>query len=545
MHVESEYHDEISLSELFHLVRRGIVPALAVALVAAILAFFVARSMDPTFRAQATLAIAHANTSDMNRFGVSLASAPTMSPDVYRAATLSTPLLSAALESVGGLASTRGDIERLRSSTSVSVQSSNSSSLLSVSVEHESPDLAARLANGVSERLILWDEARATSHLQEIAAMLENQVEAIEAEIEMLRSEPGVEETEIAGRVALRAEQRQQLYYAQALQHSVVGMLNFVNPAEPPLAPVSPRPGLSAVLAFVLAFGAVFVLFFVREALDTRLRDSDDLSSRVGLPILAEFPKMPAMQRRLPAEAVRYLRTNVLFALANTHPMTILVASANPGEGKSSVAMSLAESFVRNHHRTLLVDADLRKPVIAGEYGVGRNVAELADYLRDPSLPLRTARVPMEGEEVLEVVPTFGASKEPTELLANGFRQWIATVQSEYDVIVIDAAPLLPVADSLTIAPHVSTSLLVARVGETHHADVTSAKQLLDRLGVRVAGAIATGVPLAARGSRSANGYYGYGYGYGHDRADGLPHGPPSASGTAPSAPALTRVGDR
>lgn len=514
---EYESYDEISLSELYQIVKRGFWLAVCNGAVAATATFVVSRNLEPTFQAESTLLAARTNASDMQRFGVSLATAPAVDVNAYRAAATSGPVLKEALASsleTGGEEAVGLSVAALRESVDITTESTNTSSLLRVKVQHNSPEVAASLSNAIAAELIEWDAARATRHLEEIVQILDAQIRAIDSGIEALQASGAAPIEEISGRVALREQQRQQLFYARTMQQSAMGLLEVIDPAVTPLDAVAPRPRLSAALAFVLGVFVSYGLFFVRMALNTRVRDSDELSRRTNLPVLAEFPVMPGEQRRLPADAVRYLRTNVLFALSSVHPKVILVASASSGEGKSSVALSLAESFVRNGHRTLLVDADLRKPVIGGMYGLKSGIRELADYLEDPTLPLTPASIAMEGGNTLAVVPTIRPAKSPTELLANGFREWISIARDLYDVIVIDSAPLLPVADSLTIAPHVSASLLVARVGETDVRDIEAAKGLLDRLGVQVAGVIATSA--TSRSQRARSGYgYGYGAGYG------------------------------
>jgi capsular exopolysaccharide synthesis family protein len=275
----------------------------------------------------------------------------------------------------------------------------------------------------------------------------------------------------------------------------------------------------SAALAFVLGLFLVYGLILLRDALDTRVRDSDDLAKVTGLPVLAEFPRLPGGSRRLPREASSYLRTNVMFATTDAHPAVILVTSPQESEGKSSVALSLAESFARNDHRTLLVDADLRKPVVGREYGLDpRAVTPLRTWLDHPIEPPTPAQVVLGSGTTLDVIPSFEPAPAPTELLGRGFLEALEGWRKEYDVIVIDSAPVLPVADTLTIAPLCTGTLLVASADGTDRRRLKAAVTLLQRIGVRVLGSVATNLPSA---TPTRDGYgYGYGYGYGATEAE-------------------------
>lgn len=217
-----------------------------------------------------------------------------------------------------------------------------------------------------------WDEQRATTNLERIVATLRSQIEALDAQIANLREQgDAVTEEQITGRVNRRAEQQEQLYYARTLVDSAVWLLSVQEPAAVPRSPVASIPARSAGLAGA-ALGSFVVdgLISLRETLDTRLRDSDDSARTSGLPVLAEFPRLPEGTRRLPREAGGYLRTHVDSATPDAHPRVILITCSHQLEGKSNVAMSLAKGFARNGQRTLLVDADLRKPGLAKEYGI-------------------------------------------------------------------------------------------------------------------------------------------------------------------------------
>jgi capsular exopolysaccharide synthesis family protein len=266
-----------------------------------------------------------------------------------------------------------------------------------------------------------------------------------------------------------------------------------VQAAAVPTTPVAPNPEFAAVIAGVVGALLAYGILLMRNLLNTKLRNVEDLEAVSNLPILAEFPKPAKKTRRLPREASGYLRTNLLLATQNVHPKVILVTSPSSGEGKSSVALSLAESFTRANYRTLLVDADLRQPVIAREYNLDdKRHMPLRTHLENPHGSYEAAHVGVNLAQTLDIIPTFRAAPSPTELLSLGFPGSLESWEKDYDVIVIDSAPLLDVADTLTIAPLCTGTVLVASLEETNPQQIEDAVELLQRSGVRIFGIAAT-----------------------------------------------------
>jgi polysaccharide biosynthesis transport protein len=264
----------------------------------------------------------------------------------------------------------------------------------------------------------------------------------------------------------------------------------------------------AGMIAALFAYGIVLL----RELLNTRVRGPIDLALLTGLPVLAEFPKVAGGRRGLPVEIASYLRTAVAFAANATHPKVILVTSTASGHGKSSVAMALAESFSRQRFRTLLIDADMHKPVLAREYALDpRQPSSLRDALHHEADAIFSVRLAAREIE-LDLIPSFGPVPDATELIANHMRSLLDRVAPSYDVIVIDSPPLLSVADALIMAPHTTGVVLAVSVPDADRRQVTNVIALLRRVGVRIFGTVATNLPA---GSRPSAGAYGYGYGRG------------------------------
>lgn len=509
--MQTQQDGQWTFVELLRFVRRGLVWAMLAAVAAGAVAYYSSQWLEPSYEAQTT--ILQAQTSrELRDLGVPLLTPPSLDANAYRAAVLSDPVIREALERLGRSQISQLMINGFRKNIDVRTEGADysNSSLIYIEASDGSPEGAADKANALATALVNWDRNLAQDSLDEAVTALEEQINSYEERIRALQIVGGVtNQARIEDLTARLIDQQEQLYIVQAMRNSVTGLLQVLQPASPPLEPASPRPLFNAALAVVLALFVVYGLLLLRESLNMRLRSVDDLAAVSGLPVLAEFPKLSGGTRRLPYEASGYLRTNLLFATPEAHPKVLLVTSAQMGEGKSSVALSLAESFARDNYRTLLVDADLRRPVIAKEYNLDeRRHMSLTSLLESPYEPFEAAYVAINLTQHLDVVPSFEPASAPTELLGSGFRNRLDKWREDYDVIVIDSAPMLPVADTLTIAPLCTGTVLVASQQTTDRRQVRLAVDILQRLGVRLLGVVATHVKSSSQGAR-----YGYGYG--------------------------------
>ncbi len=310
--------------------------------------------------------------------------------------------------------------------------------------------------------------------------------------------------------------------------------------ATPPQSPSSPKPFNDGILGLILGLVVGSVASAVREAFDRRLRSTGDVADVLDLPILAHVGEDAMGKAGLShsglgalsdaeVEAFRTLRANLRFRGGGSAPKSVLVTSPMPKEGKSTVAASLAFSYALAGQKTLLIECDFRRPSLAGRLGIGREPG-LIDFLLGHSSP----------EEVVQLVPDAlaqpvgngtSARREPSatplaaivagplprgqtaELFETGaFAQFIEQVSQVYDVIVIDTAPLLPVADTLELIHHVDSIVLCARSAQTTRHQAMAGKSALEPTKDRVAGVVVTGVSERDRGSYGYYGYYGYAY---------------------------------
>jgi succinoglycan biosynthesis transport protein ExoP len=487
----------VSLGDVFRFLRRGFLLALLLAALGATLAYVLSGLREPLYRAETTLLITRGDLS-LGAFSAPIIVAPPLDASAYATAAMSSEVIEEALVALGAEAVSQQQVQEVRNRLVALPRESataRDSSQLILQVEGGSAEEAAALANALARSLIEWDLLRAENALAQSITQLDRSIANTQAEIARLQAEgaPPDQIGRLQNRLNNQLANRDE---AEANIGTATSRLSVIQAAAPPLRPVSPRPPLDAVIAGFLGFVLGYGILLLRNLLDTRLRSVEDLEAVSGLPILAEFAKSPKKTRRLPREASGYLRTNLLLATPKVHPKVILITSPHHGEGKSSVAISLAESFTRANYRTLLVDADLRKPVIAREYNLDdKRHMPLRTHLENPHGSYEAAHVGVNLAQTLDIIPTFRAAPSPTELLSLGFPSCLESWQQDYDVIVIDSAPLLDVADTLTIAPLCTGTVLVASLQETDPQALTDAVELLQRSGVRIFGIAATFVP--------------------------------------------------
>lgn len=510
-----ENQQELSLRDLFALIRRGLVFALAVAVGAAGLTYFLSSRTTPEYDATATVLASRPNATLQGNFGVNLVTAPLIDVSAYQAAARSHTVLTGALNLLGVPSPSPQTVNDFGKLVTVRVETASQSSLLRLTFRDADPVAAAAGANAVARALLDWEDGRATQNLQVIVDTLESQIEALDSEIAQVQQGIVVGSDSVEGLLSLRADRALQLNSARALRTSAVGLLEVLEPAIPPTTASSPRPLRNAALAFVLGIFLVYGLVLLRDALDTRFRNGEDVVRTTELPVLSEFPRLGSGVVHLPREATSYLRTNVLFSTASDHPKVLQVTSAGPNEGKSSVALGLAESLARNDYRTLLIDADLRRPLLYQRLDLTPSVdleeRTLAAHLLNPKSKLEPVMVSVAGVS-FDLIPTFKPVADPAELLSRSFPTLIHEMRERYDAIIIDTPPVLPVADSLTMGPHSTGVIFAVSLPETDRRAVVAALDLLDRIGVRLLGTVLTNVEAGS----GARGDYGYGYGYGY-----------------------------
>jgi capsular exopolysaccharide synthesis family protein len=293
--------------------------------------------------------------------------------------------------------------------------------------------------------------------------------------------------------------------------------------AEVPSKPVSPNVPLNIALGGLIGLFLGVALAVLRETMETRIRNERDVEQVTDVPILGgivfdpkakERPLIVHVDPRSPrAESFRSLRTNLQFLDVGRTDRSFVITSSIESEGKSTTGANLAIALADAGSRVLLIDADLRRPKIADYMGVEGTVG-LTDLLIGKA-DLADVVQPW-GEGNLFVLPAGKIPPNPSELLGSArMAALIVDFNNQFDVVIFDTPPLLPVTDSAILAKIVGGAIIVVAAGRTHKNQLKGAIAALGNVGAPISGLVLTMLPTKGPDAYGY-GHYGYGYGYGY-----------------------------
>jgi polysaccharide biosynthesis transport protein len=284
--------------------------------------------------------------------------------------------------------------------------------------------------------------------------------------------------------------------------------------AEPSSAPARPRVGLNLMLGALVGLVLGVGLAFFIEYLDTSVKTMEDVESLLGVPVLAIIPKGIRLLHKEPgdspdAEAYRILRTNIEFNRKNPQANTISLVSGGPGEGKSTTIANLAFICAQGGYSTLVVDADLRRPVQHELFDINNNKG-LTNYLTT-EIQLDDVIVPTIMEN-LSVLPSGVLPSDAVGILnSQRMSDMIAELKLRYDIIFFDSPPMLGVSDASVLASEVDQTIIVVQHRRFPRAMLTRVKQAILGVGGTVLGVALNNVDLKHdQNYYYYTNYYGY-----------------------------------
>jgi Mrp family chromosome partitioning ATPase/capsular polysaccharide biosynthesis protein len=512
----------LTLRDYLAVLRRYWLGIVLVAVVGGAAGLADAKRQTPIYQASATVAF---QDPAQSLSIVGLGTGPVQEPGVVaeqQSETLTRPAIMVAAQR---LLHTRIPAAELAGGVSSQISSAG---FLEVIGSSANPTFAAQLANAVAQVVV-------TQHNQQARAGYAAAASAIQSQITQLRANPRTP-SGLAQLTVLGNELAPLLALRKVAQGASVEQL-----AQVPGAPSSPNTTRSTLIGLGIGLLAGILFAFLRDALDRRIRTTRDIEDSYGLPLLGHvrdrvMGKVAPIANgvkgdyALDLEAFRIIRRNLEFLSRDSAAKTVLVTSAVPSEGKTTVAASLACAMAAGNRRTLLVECDLRRPVLAdrlnfeakpglSEYLVGTarpdeilRVVEIADGPpANGNANAAAQAVAGLGRYSLVCIPAGTATSRAAELLGSSrFEEFIRQVSGAYDVVVIDTSPLLPLADTLEILPHADAILLCARARKTTREEALAVKTALERFSPKPTGIVVTDI----KPGRSEYQAYSYSYSY-------------------------------
>lgn len=410
----------------------------------------------------------------------------------------------------------------LGSAPKVSATPDGLTDVIKVTAKDVDPQRAAVLANSYSNSYIEYRRKQAVDDVLAASQQIQTKITDLQKQIDSAAS--GAPRDSLVQAQALFKQKLDQLQVDGALKR---GGAQMVTPADVPTNPVSPQPMRSGLLALVAGLLVGLGVAFVKEFLDDSVKTKDEFERVApGVPVLGLIPVISAWRgteeaylvslddpTSPAAEAYRTLRTSIQFMALERPMRTLQITSANAQEGKTTTLANLAVALARSGSTVAIVCCDLRRPRVHEFFGLKNDVGFTSVLLGKVGLAGAMQEVPDQAR--LSLLASGPLPPNPSELLSSRRTvEVLGSLQAEYDIVLIDAPPILPVTDALVLSGRVDATLLVAVAGATTRKEAARAVELLKQVDAPLVGAVLNGVDTA--------GSYGYAYGsYKHERPVG------------------------
>jgi receptor protein-tyrosine kinase len=407
--------------------------------------------------------------------------------------------------------------DRLKSTPAVSASEVGQTNVMAITATSQVPSQASLVANLYANAFVQYRQAVASRNLASAEAQLRSQISSLGQQLRSFHGNTtSPEASALLNQQAVLKEQLAQMQVSGAVD---TGDVVLVTPAQTPVSPSSPRPVQDALLGLAAGLALGLAAAFVRDSLDDRLTSKEAAEHAGGSPVLAMTPAVTSWRRQAPlvvsvteptspaAESYRSLRTSLQFARQEQQLRSVVVTSPGVGDGKTSTLANLGVVFAQAGERVVLVSCDLRRPRIGEFFGMDEQ-AGLTCVLTGQRT-LEEAVLPVPGFERLSLLPAGPVPSNPAELLNSAPAQAIfARLRDDFDLVLIDSPPVLPVTDAAILSQYADATLMLAAAGQTRRGDLHRAVEKLGQVGATILGIVLNKV------TRQTGRNYGYSYTY-------------------------------
>jgi tyrosine-protein kinase Etk/Wzc len=336
---------------------------------------------------------------------------------------------------------------------------------------------------------------------------------------------------------------------AKVAEQAKMGNIRIVERAVMPRIPIKPKKKMNLLIGFVIGIGLGVGAAMMINSTDTKIRTLDDVERFIKYPVVGTIPFMSIndteetkeinmetgeelvslnkndsegkkISSRLishyapkspVAESYRTLRTNVM-AKKQPGPLALIISSSGPSEGKSTSLANLAITLAQMKSKVIIVDFDLRRPIIHNIFELQRNNGS-SDFLSEESFNINTI-IKSSGIDNLDIITSGAIPPNPSELIASDRANIMITeLKQKYDYVLFDMPPIIAVTDAMIMAKKVDMLLLVIRVNNTEKSVIQRTKSMLENININVTGIIVNGI-VHERYYRGYSYYYYYYYYY-------------------------------
>ncbi len=515
----------MELREYALLVRKWLWLILLCTVAAAAAAYVVSKNSTPIYQASTKLLVNQSSSNQANLAYQDILMSQQLAR-TYANLLADRPVVEATAQRLG-LPTDQKSLTDLQNS--ISVTPIRDTQLLEVKVEGPDPQLIALVANTLPEAFIAQNQQLQLGRVTGLKTSLENEIANVQEDIARTQANLA-NATDDAQRQRYEASlaqyrstlsslvnnyQQIRLAEVQATNNVVV-----VKPAVAPQTPIRPRTAtnvlLAAVVGAMIAAGAAFLI----EYLDDTIKSPDDVARVSGLSTLGAIARLKeaGAQRQLivwmsskapESEAYRTLRTNIQFSSVDKPIRTLVVTSSGPSEGKSTTAANLAIVMAQTGQKVVLVDADLRRPVLHKTFGIPNNIGITTALLAGDDVDLQAYLQPTEIDNLM-LITSGPIPPNPSELLGSQrMKNVIERLTQLADIVIFDTPPVLVVTDAAVLSRQSDGVLLIADAGGTREPALAHAVEELRKTGANI-----LGVALNRLDSRSRGYYYYYYYYY-------------------------------